>query len=434
MSELSNISNSEAERDLLGAILINNSLMDGLGYLQPDHFCEFVHQRIFQAIRNEVIGGNVANPITLKERFDKDEALADIGGFKYLVSLVGSAPSAPHVPSLSRTIYQTWQRRQIIEWSKEAIESATSVDCVPEEAAAHLSSKLSELGSTDKRRRVVSEDEIISEIIDELESGVEPSSTGLDKLDLCMGGGLFPAKMYGFGARQKVGKTLLGATLSYNLSENGVKHLFIAAEMGYKEIYQRVLARKMDVYPSAFRTDYKESQDFRNRIAMAATNTKKFALYQNAPGLSFNDLKQYMSTAVQRHKVKGVILDYWQLVGGKNSKDSEAKHLDNVSQWIADFVKEHEIFCVVFAQMNQEGNTRGSEGIRKSVDQFYEIHREDLSTGEAWLEMKDTRYTAWNNIGSDKEAGWFLEPKGLYFREIGGEIRDKTANYSAMRK
>lgn len=427
----SDISNFDAETELLGAILINNSMLDNIGYLQAEHFMELVHQRIFKAIRDEVISGNLASPVTLKERFAKDEALSDIGGAKYLVGLVANAPAYSHAPSLARAIYQTWQRRMMIEWMEDAIESSKSPECVPEEVSAKLTSLLSELGSTDKRRRIVTETDIIEEIQEDLNNGIKPFSTGLEKLDICMGGGMFPAKMYGIGARQKVGKTVLAATISNNLSDSGVKHLFIAGEMGYKEIYQRVLARKMDVYASAFHSEYKDSDDFKRRMALAATSLKNNALYQNAPGLTFNDLKQYMSTAVQKHKVKGIILDYWQLVGGKNSKDSEAKHLDNVAQWIADFVKENQIFCLVFAQMNQEGNTRGSEGIRKSVDQFYEIHREDLTSGEAWVEMKDTRYTGWNDIGSKDRAGWILEEKGVYFRELGAESK---ANYSAMEK
>lgn len=413
-------SNSEAERDILGAILLNNEMADSVDHLKPEHFHELVHQRIYSAILQTIASGDVANPITLKERFDKDNALADIGGAKYLLKLAAGASAIAPVKTLGRVVYSAWQRRQIIAWAENAIMEVSEGEGTPEETAARLSASLNELGSVEKRRRVLDSMDVLNEIIEDMKSGIRPYSTGMEKLDECMGGGLYPAKMYGFGARQKVGKSLLAATLSYNLAKQGVRTAFIAGEMGAKEIHRRVVARQMGVYESSFRSEYNNSDDFNRRLQEAISETaelRKFQLYQNAAGLTFDDLRQYMATAVHRFKVQGVILDYWQLVGGKQAKESEAKHLDNVAQWIADFCKEYEIFCIVFAQMNQEGNTRGSEGIRKSVDQFYEIHREDLTTGEAWLEMKDTRYTKWMNIGDEYNAGWILEEKGLYFRE-----------------
>lgn len=422
MEELhSEQSHSEAERDLLGALLINNELLGQIDHLRGEHFHEPVHQRIFDVVRQTVQEGDVANPVTLKNRFDKDGALADIGGARYLLQLASGATAIAPVKTLAKLVYNAWQRRQIISWSNNAILEAEHGDMTPEEIAARLASSLNALGSVEKRRRVLDAMDVLEEIVADMKNGVRPYSTGLAKLDECMGGGLFPAKMYGIGARQKVGKTLLASTLAYNLAKQGVRVQFIAGEMGAKEIHRRVLSRQMDVYESSFRNSYSNSADFQSRLLHATEETatlRKFMLYQNAPGLNFDDLKQYMASAVHRFKVQVIILDYWQLVGGKASRDSDAKHLDNVAQWIADFSKDYEIATVVFAQMNQEGNTRGSEGIRKAVDQFYEIHREDLTTGEAWVEMKDTRYTKWMNIGDEGNAGWRLEEKGLYFREV----------------
>ncbi len=72
-------SNVEAEQALLGAILVNNEALHHIGdQLRPEHFYEPVHQRIFDAIIKHHDRGQIANPVTLRHYFDRDESLADI--------------------------------------------------------------------------------------------------------------------------------------------------------------------------------------------------------------------------------------------------------------------------------------------------------------------------------------------------------------------
>ena len=70
-------------------------------------------------------------------------------------------------------------------------------------------------------------------------------------------------------------------------------------------------------------------------------------------------------------------------------------------------------------KINQEGNTRGGEGLRLAFDQVYHMRapNDDPSRSGRWLEMIDTRYTKWANIGSETAPGLTLEEKGLYFSE-----------------
>ena len=80
--------NYEAEQALLGALLANNEVYNRVSeYLRPDHFADALHGRIYEAIGKLVLRGQIANPVTLKNLFDQDGALAEIGGAQYLVQL-----------------------------------------------------------------------------------------------------------------------------------------------------------------------------------------------------------------------------------------------------------------------------------------------------------------------------------------------------------
>lgn len=406
--------NQDAEREVLGALLFDNSRFALIGdTLHAEHFNEPVNQRIFQAISDAFTSGETANPITLKAKFDGDKALADIGGAHYLVKLVAGCSATANLPALAVEIKRNHQKREIIEWCHEAITSCSAESSIlPDEIAVRLSSKLNHMDNTNKRKVVLSDQAVTQRIVEKMKIGTVCYKTGLPKLDAAMRGGFYPGKMYGFAAYSKVGKTNLAVTISYNMAKQGIRHLFICGEMGAEEIHERAVAREMNENPERFTSS---DPHFQKRVEGVVKNFNGHALYQNAPGLTFDDLKQYMSRAVYRDNVKGVILDYFQLVGGAKPRESEAKHLDSVAQWLADFGREHKIFTMVTAQRNDEGDIRGSRGLRLACDQLYYLNRDDLSMPQSWIEMNATRYTKWSNIGSSDYAGLMLNENGPYF-------------------
>ncbi len=69
---------------------------------------------------------------------------------------------------------------------------------------------------------------------------------------------------------------------------------------------------------------------------------------------------------------------------------------------------------LVAAQVNQTGNTRGGEGLKLASDMYFTLHREKGAQG-AWLEMEETRYTLYTDVGSAQEPGLWLSKTGPHF-------------------
>ena len=83
--------NTEAEQQLLGAILTNNDVYDRIAALvKPEHFFDPVHQRIFERAAARIQKNALATPVTLKPFFEEDEGLKELGGPAYLVRLAGA--------------------------------------------------------------------------------------------------------------------------------------------------------------------------------------------------------------------------------------------------------------------------------------------------------------------------------------------------------
>ncbi|MBI3513742.1 MAG: replicative DNA helicase, partial [Proteobacteria bacterium] len=104
--------NDEAEMALLGAILHNNRAFERVAdFLKPEHFASRVHGRIFEAIARLVDRGQIADPITLKQYFEADADLSEIGGYQYLMRLAGSVASIVNAEDYGRTVHDLHLRR-----------------------------------------------------------------------------------------------------------------------------------------------------------------------------------------------------------------------------------------------------------------------------------------------------------------------------------
>ena len=423
---MSNFQNIEAEQSLLGNILVNNNNYWKASFLRASEFYEPVHQRIYAACQLALEAGGVASPITLKAEFDKDAALAELGGAKYLMQLAKQAIQIESSDSLAAVISRASQMRQLKAAAQSFLSALDSeVNALPCELAAAQSQELEIAINSALLTEAQSDNEIIAELKKDTLQDVKSYSTGITALDEAMGGGILAGRAYGFAAPKKSGKTAMLATLAENLNQGGTKTLYVALEMGSKQIMERIAARRMGYNPSAFLKAGRKSDSFQAKLDASKSAGNLFFL--NYAGIAFADLKAKLLSNVRRLKPKVIIIDYWQLIGGKENKQSEREHLDAVAQWITEFAKCYDVAIVMASQTNQDGNTRGGEGIRLAFDQVYKIISCQVTTPdgivvESCLEIMDTRYTEWQNVGSEVERALRINPKGVFFEQIGSQL------------
>ena len=421
MENLNPIANVEAEQALLGAILTRNDLLHSLpADFSEEHFYEPLHSNIFQQIRNCASAGEKSDLFTIARYFDKDNALDALGGAKsYLTKLTIASMAVSNAPAIAKQIIDLAERRELVATCQDAILKANNLsdEVTSGELAAWVGSSMEKL-STGSRFNITTEKQVTERLLAMLQSGkgIERSQTGIAGLDRAMDGGLYAGKLYGIVGRKKMGKTMLAGTISHNLQKSGEKHLYMALEMGSIEIHQRSIAREIGCKEAAFRLG--ASNRILQQIAEYANTVKNHRLYLDAPCLSFDDLRHILPQYIRKHKIKGFILDCWQLVGGKGRGKSTAEHLDEVAQWLAECCKKYQVWGLVTAQENQDENTRGGEGIRLACDQIYRICKSDECSPEAWLEMMETRYTRWENVGDEHHPSLLMSDKGTHYDTI----------------
>ena len=137
--------NLEAEAAFLGAVLIDNRVLEELVVpLRPEHFFEPLHGRIFERVLILIDKGMVVTPVTLKPYFESDPAVAELGGTGYPARLTADGQGLLAPRELAQQIYDLALLRELVSVGRELVEHAldTSEEVEPmrqiEEAEAAL--------------------------------------------------------------------------------------------------------------------------------------------------------------------------------------------------------------------------------------------------------------------------------------------------------
>lgn len=185
--------NIEAEQALLGALLSNNKAFEQVSdFLKPAHFADAVNAKIFEVISKLISRGHVADTITLKNYFEQEGVLNDVGGYKYLIKLAESSSPLTNPEYYAQYIYDQYLRRELIATGfdivnnamKEDIDSSASGQI--EEAEKRLY-ELSDKG--DGQRGFVEFSDALTQSLNTIEKAYQREgkisgiSTGLNNLD-----------------------------------------------------------------------------------------------------------------------------------------------------------------------------------------------------------------------------------------------------------
>ena len=113
-------SNIEAEQHLLGSVMVNNEILDEIAsIINYEKFYDPIHKKIYEVIENLNSKGMVANPITLKNFFEKNKGLEEVGGVEYLVKLTRFSSSTKQAIDYSKIVHENFVKRELLKISTE---------------------------------------------------------------------------------------------------------------------------------------------------------------------------------------------------------------------------------------------------------------------------------------------------------------------------
>jgi replicative DNA helicase len=221
--------NIEAEQTILGSILENNELFDEItDEINEGHFHDAIHQKIYKIISNLISKGLLANPITIKNFFNDNQELTEIGGLEYLLKLTKVSTTKNQIKHYSKLLSDLYIRRQLIKISEETLEDSKNKELgiSGTNILENTERKLFEIAERGEfQRSFVTFKDALKETIDmataayKNDQGIVGVPSGLTDLDDRLGG-LHKQDLIIIAGRPSMGKTALATNIAFNAAEN----------------------------------------------------------------------------------------------------------------------------------------------------------------------------------------------------------------------
>ena len=330
--------NIEAEQSVIGSILLTNEIFDEVSLIvSSKNFYDPIHKRIFEALEKLIYGGLLANPITLKNYFEKEKD--DLNIPEYLVKITKFSTSSRQALEYSKLIFDLYVKRELIKISGEIIDQAKLNDLGTDgqriiENYEKSLFDLAEKGSFNSS--IIKFDEAMKQTIEmasnayKNEEGIVGVPTGLRDLDDKLGG-LHKSDLVIIAGRPSMGKTALATNIAFNaakkIQENGEKSsiAFFSLEMSSEQLSTRILAEQSRIKSNDIRRG-KISEDQFDKFIETSKDISELPLYiDETPAISIAALSNRARRIKRLYGLNMVVIDYIQLMRATNSNNGRVQ-------------------------------------------------------------------------------------------------------------
>jgi replicative DNA helicase len=432
--------NIEAEQALLGAILVNNEAFYRVSdFLEPAHFFEPIHQKIYELASSLIRAGKVASPVTLKTFLPPDLDVAGMTPSQYLARLAAEATTVINAEDYGRTIYDLAIRRTLIIIGEDVVNVAydAPVDLAPREQIEDAERRLYELAETGRYdggfQRFAT---ALTTAVDmaarayQRDGNLSGLATGIADLDRMLGG-LQKSDLVILAGRPGMGKTALATNLAYNIarawrgevrpdgrmeSVDGGIVGFFSCEMSAEQLATRIIAEQTEIPSYRIRRGEIDPSDF-DKIAQMAREMEVLPLYiDETGGLSISQLTARARRLKRQKGLDLLVIDYIQLLSGSGKRAAEGRvqEVTEITTGLKALAKELQVPILALSQLSRQvesrddkrpqlSDLRESGSIEQDADVVMFVFRE-----EYYLKNKEPR------IGTEEHFKWQAEMEAVH--------------------
>ena len=440
-------SNLEAEQALIGSVLVNNDIIDEISNIvSSSKFFDPIHKKIYEVIESLNNKGMIANPITLKNYFENDNGLSEVGGSEYLVKLTRFSSSIRQAIDYAKIIHEMYVKRELITISDKISEEShdDEIDKTGEniiEDAEQSLFQLAERGNFSqsymKFNQALDQTIEMATLAMKSDQGIVGVPTGLTDLDEKLGG-LHKSDLVIIAGRPSMGKTALATNIAYyaakKIHDNNEKTsvAFFSLEMSSEQLSTRILSEQARIQSNDIRRG-KATEEQLNRYIETSRNIYDLPLYiDETPAITISALSNRARRMKRLFGLSLVVVDYIQLMRTSSKRmDGRVQEISEITQGLKALAKELSVPVLALSQLSraveqrddkipQLSDLRESGSIEQDADVVMFVYREQY-----YLERKQPK------LGSIEHAEWqskMNDINGLADIIIGKQRHGPTGN------
>ncbi len=394
--------NLDAERSLLGCVLLLSESIDEIGELTvAEHFYSDAHQKIFTAVKTLYDRGSRGiDPVTVAEVLSQKNELEEVGGVPYLLEILDTVPHAAHARYYANIVRDKWVQRKLIYACNEILKDCYHSSKETDDLMGHAESRIFQILEQQNLSEKIAIKDILMDAWDRINdrSNMEGEITGLetgfrdfDKKT----SGLQPSELIILAARPSMGKTALVCNVAEGvarLSGRGV--LMFSLEQSRLDLAERLMCMRAKVDGMKVRSG--EIDDRQRHKLLEATNDLNALpiMIDDRAGRSVSQINAIARRAARRikqsHKVDLglIIIDYLQLIEPEDKRVPREQQISTISRQLKFISKELDIPVIALSQLNRGvemredkrprlSDLRESGAIEQDADLIMFLHRPD---------------------------------------------------------
>jgi replicative DNA helicase len=362
--------NIEAERSILGAILLDNlAYNQAAEHLKPEDFLLDSHRRIYSRMMDLAESSRAIDHLTLAEELQRHAEFEPIGGYAYISGLLDGVPDRPSIEHYIKIVRDKAMLRGIISISTAAIARASDQSDLAEDVLNDTEAQIFQLSEKRIGRGFMGVQEIVRESFGSIDALLQRGQriTGLathfDELD-AITCGLQRSDLVIIAARPSMGKTAFAMNVAENAAIEDQKTVAVfSLEMSKEALLQRMLCSVAKVDSHRFRTGSLWQDDTR-KVQRAMEKLAQAPIYiDDTPGIAVGEMR---AKARRLKQSKGaldlIVVDYLQLMsGGGKRYENRTQEVSAISRGLKALAKELAVPVVALSQLSRAPESRGGD-------------------------------------------------------------------------
>ena len=388
--------NLEAERSILGAILIRNDAFNVAAELiDADDFFRDAHRRVFDKMVDLNERGQAIDLVTLRDELGRSGDLDPVGGPAYISSLADGVPRSTNVEHYARIVKERATLRNLIAAANRIVAEAYAAR---EDASIVLDRAEQEIFSIAEGRihtGFVPLSELAEasfstiERLQSVQSAVTGVPTGFADIDE-LTAGLQPADLVIVAARPSMGKTAFALNIGAHVGTTGERTVGVfSLEMSKEQLFMRMLTSAAQIDSHRFRTGLLTESDY-GRLSDAIGVLSEARVYiDDTPSIGVLEMRAKSRRLKAEHGLDLVVIDYLQLMQGRGRFENRNQEIASISRSLKALAKELDVPVVALSQLSRAPESRGdkrpqlsdlreSGALEQDADVVMFIFREDM--------------------------------------------------------